>query len=183
MRSSKTASTPIRTKTGHVCGRNTEVRPHEPYSRMTNPHTTIRTTYDVPLDKFLETIDAPYTPAQRTVLVTDILNHWQESKHASNDEITDNEWNTRLQDIQSAADTELDQQWEIVGEWILSRRDVPGEDTDEIVQELVTQTELSDGEAIIAHQQFKRFHNDYDADYGFLGYTEYRHETDTDGSP
>ena len=114
----------------------------------------------------------PYTPAQRTKLVSDILNHQQELKK----EITHDEWDELHKEITHASDEELDQWWEHVGEWVLSRRDIPHDDP--ITSEIARECDLSEGEAIVTHQLFKRFSDTTAADYGFLTPGVYRHDTD-----
>lgn len=146
---------------------------------MTNPYTAIQDTYGLTTSEFLETVDEPYTPAQRTILVTDILNHFQEG---SPDGITDNEWDDWYQTTTTASDEKLNSFWNTVAEWILSRRDIPTEAEDPIARQLIADADQNEGQAIIAHQKFKRFHDDYDADYGFLRYQTYHHNTDKESA-
>lgn len=132
--------------------------------------------YDITVETLIETIHPEFTSEQRHKLINDILNFKQEQATSANTHISDEDWDLLLEQVENASDEELLELWEPTRNWILSRRDVP-HDTDSVVKQLLENTMLDVGDAVIAHQRFKRFSEDHNPDYGFLSMEQYQPET------
>lgn len=124
-----------------------------------------------------ETITPPYTPSQRTRLVTDMLNISQEEN-----DYTEEQWEDVSDEIRSLTDSELTAQWDAtVGEWLLSRQDIPRHDHKAIQALAESDRERFGGDSVIVYyQKYKRLASATTADYGFLGRQTYRHESDVE---
>jgi len=145
-------------------------------NNTTNP---LESRHETTVEQLIETVTAPYTPSQRTALVTDILCHLQEERKAAREPLTDEEWNDTHSSAKHASDEKLDSLWEAVAEWIGTREDTPTDTDDEVVEHLVDVGNLDPGDATIYYQRYKRFTDGEQADYGFLGGQIYHHETDS----
>ena len=130
---------------------------------------------DLTPQQVFQVVNPPYTPEQRTKLVSDNLNCLQERTEFSADE-----WKEDLKKVTTLEDDALHSHWHNeVGAYLLNRDDIPGEDNF-AVQALLGagETELSPGDAIVTFQLFKRLNSSYERDYGFLGESTYSHISD-----
>jgi hypothetical protein len=122
-----------------------------------------------------DTIEPPYTPEERTRLVSDILNHRQESSVETPD------WDGLHAHITSLSDSELDDVWnKSVGPWLLTREDLPRYDHQHIQELHQSGIPLFDGDGVVAfYQKFLRLSEQHSSDYGFLDAQTYHHQTDS----
>jgi len=126
-----------------------------------------------------DTVNPPYTPTQRTRLVSDILNLAQERR-----QLSEQKWNELRERTTSLTDNELDMRWEeTVGEWLLTRSDIPRFDHDDVAALVNSGLAAFTGEGVVSTaQKFKRLSASHSADYGYLAAVEYSHSTDTHSS-
>lgn len=134
------------------------------------------------VETLIEETQRPYTPKQRTQLVTDILNHRQELKQGTNEDFDDKMWQRFHEEITNGSDKLLDEEWDQVGIWILSRNDIPLAENNPVAQMIEEHiedcdTDIEPTNAVLIEQQYKRFSDNLSADYGFLGRRTYTHTT------
>lgn len=137
------------------------------------------------IEAMIQTVQRPYTPEQRTSIVSDILNFAQEVDYAANDPMDHDEWDEKVEHVSNLSDKELDEHLTEVHEWVLSRQDIPIVQEDQVAISIANYLQNnppeelpSVSEPVLIHQQFKRFSDDLIADYGYLGYKTYRHASD-----
>ena len=136
--------------------------------------------YGVTASDVLEAVQPPFTPRERTRLVTDYLLWWQE---AHPDHPVDG-WETTLNAMLHADDPTLYTRRRPVDQWVLSRDSTPRCGQDAVAQALLAHADVSDpADAIATHQLFKRLRgpsHGVEPDYWFLTGREvtYYHMTD-----
>jgi hypothetical protein len=124
-------------------------------------------------EEIVKLASPPYTPSQRTKLVSDILNLKQEKT-----EFSDEEWDEERESVATLTDQELSDLWDSqMGKWLLTRSDLPGENS-LLVAAIERYEGMSRGEAVVTYQKYKRLCDRTTAGYGFLGEETYHHESD-----